>query len=338
MSNPNVLVIGNGFDLYHGLKTNYIDFVEFSKDITKTEKGTKGRNWAVSNSFLKCFIEVASENQSWIDCEEEIEIIVTMMLKILYDRSVFDTTYAHNCIKKNNTSLKSYEFERLKLMNRFCEKSTTQTIMFQNVYFKTYTGIDKNLVMEKLKRDLNDLIKLFKYYLEEKVINEPVEKKSKQVKEINPDYTIKFNYTNTYERYGISRQDVCYIHGSAQEDNMVLGIRDIDEKDINSIYFKKYFQRIQKYTDVIQWDRFGENHSTPHTTGNANTYFFGHSLSNTDGDLIRSIYENSCKIIIFHLNGHKDYEQKIINLIDILGKAVVIDGMYSGKINFLPIK
>ena len=164
-------------------------------------------------------------------------------------------------------------------------------------------------MMEKLKVDLNDLIKLFKYYLEERVINQSVEKMSNQIEEINPDYVINFNYTNTYEHYGINRKNVCYVHGSVQDNNMVLGIRDIDEKDINSIYFKKFFQRIQKHTDVIQWDRFIEDHGLGSKFNIANTYFFGHSLSNTDGDLIRSIYEYSCKINIFHLNIQKDYEQ-----------------------------
>lgn len=119
---------------------------------------------------------------------------------------------------------------------------------------------------------------------------------------------------------------------------MVLGIRDVDEKDINSIYFKKFFQRIQKHTDVIQWDKFGVKCSLSGTERNATTYFFGHSLSNNDGDLINDIYENSRKIIIFHLESRKDYEQKVINLIDTLGKESVIQGMYSGKIEFVPIK
>lgn len=172
MSNPNILVVGNGFDLYHNLKTNYIDFVKFAQELIKTIKGTKGRDWAISNSFIKCFIEVATENQSWIDCESEIEIIITMFSKIIYDGSVFEVN--SNYIDKNSTSLKSYEFERLKLMNRFCLKSSTQTIIFRNNFFKPYTGIDRNSIMQTLMADLNNLINLFKYYLEEKVINQSV--------------------------------------------------------------------------------------------------------------------------------------------------------------------
>lgn len=127
----NILVIGNGFDLYHGLKTSYIDFVRYSKELTKTTKGTKGRDWAISNSFVNCFIKVVSENQNWIDCEREIEIIITMILKILYDRNVFAAN--SNLIDESESSLYSYEFERLKLMDKFCEKSNTDWIRFQSM-------------------------------------------------------------------------------------------------------------------------------------------------------------------------------------------------------------
>lgn len=151
--------------------------------------------------------------------------------------------------------------------------------------------------MEMLIKDLNNLINLLKYYLEEKAINQLAGKTSKQIENINPDYVINFNYTNTYERYGIDREDVCYVHGSVQDNNIVLGIRDIDEKNIDSIHFKKFFQRIQKCTDVIDWDRFEYDDKirlNRHTNVPKNkmhylntAYFFGHSLSNTDGDLIR---------------------------------------------------
>ena len=292
---------------------------------------------------MNCFIRVASENLSWIDCEKEIEIIIAIFLKILNDRNVFSTNF--NYIEKDKSSLYSYQYERLKLMDKFCNQvSWTEcgfpkyAIEFQNRYFRTYEGIDKNIILETLKSDLDDLIQMFKYYLEEKVINQSVTKLSDQIENIKPDYVINFNYTNTYKHYGINRQDVCYIHGSVEDDNMVLGIRDIDEKDINSIHFKKFFQRIQKHTDIIQWDKFGVNHSLSGTERNANTYFFGHSLSNNDGDLIKNIYENSRKVIIFHMESRKDYEQKVINLIDTLGKEIVIHGIYSGKIKFVPIK
>ena len=32
MAEVNILVTGNGFDIHHGMKTKYTDFLEFTKD------------------------------------------------------------------------------------------------------------------------------------------------------------------------------------------------------------------------------------------------------------------------------------------------------------------
>lgn len=344
MENRNILVIGNGFDLYHGLKTNYKDFVDYTKGIARKEKGKDDKKLALSNSFIQCFQKVINENKTWIDCEKEIEIIVNMFSKIINDKNVFDI--GTNYIEKLNTSLYTYEFERLKLMPRFVKSSAkiSQILELQEKYFKVYEGINKDEIIKKLKEELNDVIILFQKYLNENVLNASTNKLSKQIQELNPYYVINFNYTDTYKRYGIDRKDVCFIHGSANEGNMVLGMRDINEKDIDSIYFKKYFQRIQKKTNTIDWEKFNISSAIIHVSnGKPNipklpAYFFGHSLSDNDGDIIRQIYDHSSNIVIFHLAGNKDYEQKIINLISTLGKETTLQGLSTGRIKFEPIK
>lgn len=64
----NILVIGNGFDLYHNLQTGYTDFVEYT---VKNEIG-------VQNGFIRFFQKQlnGSDEIKWIDCESEIARIV----------------------------------------------------------------------------------------------------------------------------------------------------------------------------------------------------------------------------------------------------------------------
>lgn len=338
MNRHNILVIGNGFDLYHNLKTQYIDFVNYTKTIKKPDATRRIRGICQENIFIRCFQKIANEKQYWIDCEKEIESIIFLIKKIINDRRVFSHSVDHFMISRESTTLYSDEFDKLMLMNKLIKRCNGARILLNDELFTQYNWIDKEKVMNILKYELEELIYVFRYYLENNVMNQNIEKLSDQVLEIEPEYIVNFNYTYTCEKYGIKRDNVCYIHGSIQDKNMVLGIRDIDEKDIETIYFKKFFQRLQKHTDVIQWDRFIEYRGLGSKFNIANTYFFGHSLSNTDGDLIRNIYENSCKINIFHLSSYKDYEQKVINLIDTLGKESVIQGIYLGKINFIPIK
>ena len=322
--NNNVLIVGNGFDLYHGFKTSYVDFMEFARNIKKSPNGTSGRRLAQNNSFIRCFIEVIKENQSWIDCENEIEVLVCIVDKIINNS---------NLISDNNLLLKktirSFEFERLRLMsNNIVKKSDMSSIEFNSSIFRKYQDIDKNAVIDILRRDMDRLISLFRLYLEIHVMNEKGNKISKQIKELNASYVVNFNYTNTYKLYEIQKENVCFIHGSVTDKNMVMGIRDIDESNLDTIYFKKYFQRIQKHTDLINWEKFDES---------TISHFFGHSLSNTDGDIIRQIYQHSLKIIIYYMPQNKDFENKIINLIGSLGKNEVIEGMHSGRIEFTKI-
>lgn len=64
------------------------------------------------------------------------------------------------------------------------------------------------------------------------------------------------------------------------------------------------------HTDTIQWNKLNEiesaklykigNYSYSYWSNKPITYFFGHSLSNTDGDLIQNIFKNSEKIKIFY--------------------------------------
>ena len=75
-----ILVIGNGFDLHHGMKTNYIDLIDFMKniqdDINYVDK--KIRDVFVpyfNNDFLTYCISNLNyaPNKTWIDLEIEIK-------------------------------------------------------------------------------------------------------------------------------------------------------------------------------------------------------------------------------------------------------------------------
>ena len=72
-----------------------------------------------------------------------------------------------------------------------------------------------------------------------------------QIKDIRPSYVISFNYTDTYKIYDINPKDVFHVHGSLDKSNMVLGFDDDNPEELDFIYFKKYFQRIQKLTGYM---------------------------------------------------------------------------------------
>jgi hypothetical protein len=103
-----VLIIGNGFDLEHGFKTNYIDFLEAtnqfivykhnSKQVSgfflaevlkKCDMETEFLMLAEKNAWLAYFLE-CNKNKSlsgdkWIDCEREIWNLISQFEKTYID-------------------------------------------------------------------------------------------------------------------------------------------------------------------------------------------------------------------------------------------------------------
>lgn len=339
MSIYNILVIGNGFDLYHGLKTKYTDFVDYARNITNDIGTKKIRKIFNYNLFINWFKNVANENQGWIDCEIEIEKILMLFKKIIYDKDVFSMHGVRHYIYEDKTSLLYFEYDMLGIFKEFVTyNKILNGYEFNNIYFTKYQGISKSKVLNKLRSELEDLIMVFRFYLQNEVLNKKYDKMSQQILDIKPEYVINFNYTNTYKKYGIQDQDVCFIHGSVDKDNMILGIKDTDESDIDFIYFKKFFQRIQKNCDVVDLKKI--RNGDMYNQHFVHVHFFGHSLSDTDGDIIRSICGHVSKILIYYMDNadDKDYEQKVINIINVLGKENAIQSIHSGKIQFIKIK
>ncbi len=175
------------------------------------------------------------------------------------------------------------------------------------------------------------------------------------------DHVLSFNYINNYnEKYNGVKQDVnntCYVHGMVdyeheihklaknekgkdydsenikkliEKNKMIIGFdeyRDDDAKNrqLDFIYYRKYFQRILKGTGS-QYLNWLENNELK------NIYIFGCSLDVTDKDIIRDLFLRKAvntKIKIYY-HDEEAHNRMIINLICILSQEKVIE-MTSGN-------
>ncbi len=120
-----------------------------------------------------------------------------------------------------------------------------------------------------------------------------------------------------------------YIHGSIEDNNMLLGYDDIDGTT-DDILFKKYYKRLIKNTDIfkIPWEIDGYGGFVE-----PEVYFFGHSLDISDGENIDLIVSQCNKIHIYYMN-ETDRSRKILNLIKILGKEKTKQRIEDGRIKF----
>ena len=361
----NILVIGNGFDLAHGLPTTYKDFLRFTQAYEKYRKlcisranlqEEEEKTDDTNRNFLKYFIKTYDENniifeqlndlisenlwlkhfynvqmkQGWIDFECEISRIVqtldSVRIQVLKGKEKGDLL----------THVPKYQIETLK---GFSVDSTA---------IESITFVKKT--KKRLLDDLNRLIRCLEIYLSDYVENIPVLKKHLDIQEINADYVLSFNYTNTYERLYEDRTtkiiEYDYIHGKANlmhdvdECNMVLGIDEYlndwsKDMDNEFIQFKKFFQRIYKKTgcQYIDWLKELGYITDMEIDGwepIINIYIFGHSLDVTDKDILaRLILKDGAKTTIFYHN-KKALESQIANLVKVIGQDELIARVHGG--------
>lgn len=300
-SNRRMLVVGNGFDLAHGLPTRYQDMLDALSRDTSSWLSPEDRERYRDNPFIKYFGEY-KDLPGWTGFENEIQQIVNYLCK-------------------------EYNSDRSPKLHYDIEK------FFLDIREVWQKGNTKQM-WKILQRDLDELISYIDVYLSKYIPSQLPKALSTDsqyprfVYKRHYDYFLSFNYTNTYSDFGKMMNDGSgivvptedqFIHGCCSaigaSQNIVLGIEDNDPSNLDTIYFKKYFQRIQKKTGREVFDWFDEKISSSEPIV---TDIFGHSLDTTDKDILMLIFEKSRYTNIYYYN-QADYEQKIINLIRLYG-------------------
>lgn len=280
----NILVIGNGFDLAHGLPTKYTDFLEVVKVIKQALREDKLAriDWGNINAEVKKLLitnkgkiqeNLFSNRQTWEDLIDN-NIWIEYFLSIYLDRQKEgkDGWIDFECeisevIKSLNDDMKS------SISQCFTLDDKIQRITHEFLNYKYSDWFAKRTYRElrdTLLTDLNKLIRALEIYLTEYVGKIEVEVISPDIKKISPllyedrspqgalySKVISFNYTNLYEQiymknHNINSEDyIDYIHGKTDSNNtmdtnnMVLGI---DE------YLKK--KKRNKQVEFIAFKKF----------------------------------------------------------------------------------
>ena len=319
----NLLIIGNGFDLAHDLKTGYKDFLRyviqreeslysnFTKNNTDAdleyfeEKEAHLIKYVEKNVWFYYFTNLYKEHlisgNNWIDFESEISHIVE-----IFDRSMPD------------------KYSYIPALNQLNDDK--KMVLFYNYYGNIYAeGVDdvpkhtyKELI-DHIYEDLERLISAFEYYLKNEVETVEIRKRSSDIEALKLDGILSFNYTDTIKRIyqNVAKTAIHYIHGKVSDNddnNMVLGINeywDAKEAGEHTAFncMKKFTQRVINNTGVdyrkwiydatgtgMKYERKREQTSYKEL-GLSNVYVFGHSLDITDKDLLKEIFDNEHIIV-----------------------------------------
>lgn len=269
------------------------------------------------------------KNEGWIDFESEISKVIQIL-----DES------RHTILEQIN---------QVEETNRITQKQFNILIPLMQYDYSSIDSIgfsEESIehMKKQLLNDLNKLTRCLEIYLEEFV--EQIEPKFKlsDIEKLNINCVLSFNYTHTYSRlYDTienSKIKYDYIHGEVKTDNnlencnLILGIDEYLEgydknQDNEFIQFKKFFQRIYKKTGCahVEWKEtilslpngYGSNDHSIH-----NLFIFGHSLSVTDKDILKTLINmKATKTTIFY-HDQESLARHIANLVKILGEEELI--------------
>lgn len=257
----NILLIGNGFDLAHGLPTRYGDFLEFCKAIKDIkEKGLLNDLTAINKEMVSSYQSLHSGIKLVLPREfgEELSEKSEELINLIYDNAWLkyflqcDAFVGENWIDfeseisrviqaldkamalmKNQEDITKLSGNNAAIIKKIVEevqKDDGKRLYIQEV-LKSIQNL--NSLKDILERDLNMLIRAFEIYLCEFVEKIEVKRRSSDIEGLEKiGYILSFNYTDTYRNIYDVNNDIeyDYFHGKAKISNnietnsMVLGI------------------------------------------------------------------------------------------------------------------
>ena len=350
----NILIVGNGFDLAHGLPTKYADFLKFIDFFYKHKAQESSGLELIAGEDINCYKYFTDLFNSKQDSEFD---------QYLYDQSR-KTIHELSDLCKDNAWIK-YFSEVYKSRE---QKGKDGWIDFESeisLIIQTFNSVSRDIqeTIQKggvgtvlSQRQLNVLALFLEKMDSSSGMATHVWKKEeidfwkqKLLEDLNK---LTRAYQRIYGEHPFLEFD--YVHGKAdlrndiQSTNMVLGIDeylegDARDKDLEFIEFKKFFQRIHKETgglyegwleEIQSEKKIYEISAIVKENGIVKkhhrvvkyhkVFIFGHSLDITDKDILRKfILNENVKIIIFYTD-KEDYKKKIINLIKIIGQDELV--------------
>lgn len=320
-----ILILGNGFDLAHGLNTKYSHFLEYYKEkygSYRNEVVDKSNNFLYNNVWAKHFLNKMLNGDNWIDLEKEIYNVIVKLSRLPYF--------------KNGTSYKRHYqivFLLPKNYNEFNFDEIAKYFKKQDLFLRRECYcVPINDFITFLYGQLRDFVKEFENYL--------IEEENKKIKNtlqynlhINSDCVslLNFNYTDTCvqlykinfnsNKSGIKTKAV-YVHGKINNKkgcNLVLGTHSFDNEQIPVEFniFKKHHQRhkygtIEPYQELLNELKYPKKIYTPVF------HIIGHSLDKTDHSILRHILLANEKSIINIYYHDEDSLARMQNNIDLI--------------------
>jgi hypothetical protein len=306
----NIIIIGNGFDLAHGLKTGYRDFIDYLWEKMKTEailSLSQHHEYNGEDVLIKCPCHLLSPSN-------------LMSLDSLLNQINCEKGY--DWFKKLTDLFKDYAKEIKIIYKNSFIKEITEKKQLQNwvdIEYEYYIELKKCLIdeknrdIEKLNKEFLELQRALELYLIEqqnkqdiKILPEIKEKIQSIMKNSSNDTLfLNFNYTTKTEHLYFNCFDIkpncIHIHGELENHNNPIIFGYGDEMDDENTYIEtqndnRYleYRKSIKYLETRNYQEF----LSFMCLGGYNVFIMGHSCGISDRTLLNTLFEHdNCKSI-----------------------------------------
>lgn len=347
----NILVIGNGFDRAHGLKTSYSDFINFYNFISNHKEFFKNNTSKLKEELEKAMnveysdVKINYLRENFKD-EKSIEEIGKNSWFNLIQKCIDDIKpewsnlehfigLAMKCLCKmeNNVDIDFHEYDDYAYNHEIYD---TLDKDFKNLSRTNSDLEDFRLIRKLTEKYIKDFKSFSEYlglYLKHYLNDVKYKIDGFTGLSNNYNFVLSFNYTNTFSNvYKPDNKSIHFIHGSTKNiSKLVFGTDTeieciVDDRKLAYESFRKYFQRIVYGT--------GNTYKEWLNNRNGHILFYGFSFAIEDKKAIKELIDSGKKIFIFYVN-----DQALTNIVKnlsiILTEEKLIELTGNDKIVFI---
>jgi hypothetical protein len=294
-----LILIGNGFDLAHGLKTKYEDFILWYLN-KKFEMLQNTPGYLYEDGLIKVEDYRRFQPKEFHSAKEFLDYMKLYKVKITYTHSFIENIITHSS-QFNWVDIESKYYESLlNLFHRLAKADSNYII---------YASLNKlNTCFDLLKKELIEYLSTVDNKLNSKneEINSHLFEEIDNILAINGQrgtfheiLILNFNYTSTINLYLKEASGwpckINYVHGKLNDKNNPIIFGYGDEMDT-------YYEQIERLNsnaflkNIKSFGYFKTNNYQNFTqfmnSGKFNVYIMGHSCGLSDRILLNSIFEN----------------------------------------------
>jgi hypothetical protein len=315
----NLLIVGNGFDLAHGLPTRYTDFLRYCRDYNEDNLISKSNelneefiSFVKNNIWLKFFLNSTSDldnSKTWIDFEKEVAQVVRNI--DLANPKIEDNRYFNAQSEITIEFLSNSNSERAEVfISQFCtyDERMGKFVITINSVTDIYSFID--FVYYQL-RDFTRAFEIYCQKINETPIAEPIitSDRKKQMDKANfqtESYSHQARNASGYinRKDEVAGYEKLRDEASKEFSSLSSGIRIIDYLSMSKFDCILSFNYTNTYERLYGSDKtqYCYIHGKAQEKRNETNLIFG-----IDDDLPRGEESNNFKLIRF-----KKYYQRII--------------------------